>query len=78
MRIDDLEGKAALVTGSSTGIGAAVAIAFAKAGMKVAVHYNASRDSAEKVAGEVERAGAKSVLLAGDVSKAAVCAELVE
>jgi 3-oxoacyl-[acyl-carrier protein] reductase len=78
MRIDDLEGKTALVTGSSTGIGAAVAIAFAHAGMKVAVHYNASKDAAEQVAAEVEKAGAKSVLLAGDVSKSAVCAQLVD
>jgi 3-oxoacyl-[acyl-carrier protein] reductase len=78
MRIDDLEGKSALVTGSSTGIGAAVAIAFARAGMKVAVHYNASRAAAEKVAADVEREGSRSVLLAGDVGKPEACAQLVD
>ncbi|MBM3549030.1 MAG: SDR family oxidoreductase [Alphaproteobacteria bacterium] len=78
MRIADLEGKSALVTGSSTGIGAAVAIAFAQAGMKVAVHYNASKAVAEKVAAAVEKAGGKVALLSGDVRKADVCDGLVE
>jgi 3-oxoacyl-[acyl-carrier protein] reductase len=78
MRIVDLEGKSALVTGSSTGIGAAVAVAFGKAGMKVAVHYNSSKAPAEKVAAEVEAAGGKAILLAGDVRKAEVCGGLVE
>ncbi len=78
MRITDLEGKSALVTGSSTGIGAAVAVAFARAGMKVAVHYNASREPAEKVLAEVEAAGAKAILLSGDVRKSDACAGLVE
>ena len=78
MRIADLEGKSALVTGSSTGIGAAVAIAFARAGMKVAVHYNASREPAEKVLAEVEAAGAKAILLSDDVRKSAACTGLVE
>jgi 3-oxoacyl-[acyl-carrier protein] reductase len=78
MRVADLEGKSALVTGSSTGIGAAVAVAFAQAGMKVAVHYNASKAEAEKVAAAVDAAGGTAVLLAGDVRKADVCTALVE
>lgn len=78
MRIADLEGKSALVTGSSTGIGAAVAVAFAKAGMKVAVHYNSSKAPAEKVAAEVEAAGGKAILLSGDVRKTDACTDLVE
>ena len=78
MRIADLEGKSALVTGSSTGIGAAVAVAFAQAGMKVAVHYNASKAAAETVAAAVEAAGGKAILLAGDVRKADAAAGLVE
>ena len=43
----DLANKAVLVTGASTGIGAAAARAFAEAGARVAIHYNASRDAAE-------------------------------
>jgi len=78
MRIVDLEGKSALVTGSSTGIGAAVAIAFAEAGMKVAVHYNASKAEAEKVATSVEKASGKAAIFAGDLRKTDVCAGLVE
>jgi 3-oxoacyl-[acyl-carrier protein] reductase len=77
MRIADLEGKSALVTGSSTGIGAAVALAFAEAGMKVAVHYNSSKAEAEKVAASVEKAGGKLALLTGDVRRADICAGLV-
>src|SRR5258708_31647078 len=45
----DLKGKAVLITGASTGIGAAAARAFAREGSRVAVHSNSTRDSAEKV-----------------------------
>ncbi|MSP50658.1 MAG: SDR family oxidoreductase [Alphaproteobacteria bacterium] len=62
----DLSGKAALVTGSSTGIGAAVAAAYGRAGMNVAVHYNRSREAAEKVAENVRAGGGKAVVLGGD------------
>lgn len=47
IRLADLDGKRVLVTGGSTGIGAAVALGFAAQGAKVAVHYNESREAAE-------------------------------
>ena len=51
--MEDLKGKTALITGASTGIGAAVAIAFAARGMRVAVHYNSSADAANQVVAPV-------------------------
>jgi 3-oxoacyl-[acyl-carrier protein] reductase len=67
--ISDLEGKAVLITGASTGIGAAAARAFGRLGSRVAVHYNASRDAAEQVAADVRAAGAQTALIGGDVTR---------
>lgn len=78
VRLPDLEGKAVLVTGASTGIGAAVARAFAAQNMIVGVHYNASREQAEAVAADIRTNGGKAVLLQGDVSTAATCERIVE
>ncbi|HZI83877.1 MAG TPA: SDR family oxidoreductase [Casimicrobiaceae bacterium] len=66
----DLKGKIVLITGASTGIGAAAARAFGQEGAKVAVHYNASRDAAEKVAADVRSLGGEAVLAGGDVTRA--------
>lgn len=65
----DLKGKVVLITGASTGIGAAAARAFARLGSRVAVHYNASRAAAEGVAADVRAAGAEALLVAGDVTQ---------
>jgi 3-oxoacyl-[acyl-carrier protein] reductase len=75
--IPDLKGKAVLITGGSTGIGAAAALAFGKNGAKVAVNFNASVEEAEKVAASVEAAGGRAVLVRGDVTKPEVAAEVV-
>ena len=69
LKIPDLDGKAVLITGASTGIGAACAKAFALQGCKVGVHYNASAEAAETVAGEIEAAGGTAALIRGDFSK---------
>jgi 3-oxoacyl-[acyl-carrier protein] reductase len=76
--IEDLKGKVVLVTGSSTGIGAAAAVAFGSNGARVAVHYNKGKAEAEKVAGEIERRGGKAMLVQGDVTTSAVCKEIVD
>ena len=65
----DLMGKVVLITGASTGIGAAAARAFGHAGSRVVVHYNASREAADAVAADVRRAGAEAHLVGGDVTR---------
>jgi 3-oxoacyl-[acyl-carrier protein] reductase len=67
----DLNGKVVLITGASTGIGAAAALAFARHGSKLVIHYNASRKQAEAVAAEAKAAGAEAILVGGDVTKGA-------
>jgi 3-oxoacyl-[acyl-carrier protein] reductase len=67
----DLKNKVVLITGASTGIGAAAARAFAEQGSKVVVHYNASKDAADKVAREGKSAGGEALLVGGDVTKSA-------
>ena len=76
--IEDLKNKVVLITGSSTGIGAAAAIAFGQNGAKVAVHYNKSKTEAEKVAAQVEKAGGKALLVGGDVTDSAICKQIVD
>jgi 2-deoxy-D-gluconate 3-dehydrogenase len=71
-----LDGKIALVTGSSRGLGAAIAVALAEAGASVAIHGSTSAPTATKH--KLEAVGASSVALVGDVSDATVCAMLVE
>lgn len=62
-----LKGRAALVTGGDSGIGAAVAIAFAKEGADVAVTYYDSKEDADAVVKRIETLGAKAIALGGDV-----------
>ncbi len=66
LSIPDLAGRAYLVTGASTGIGAAVARALGRQGARVAVHYHASRDAAEAVAADVAAAGGEAFAVRGD------------
>jgi 3-oxoacyl-[acyl-carrier protein] reductase len=67
-----------LITGSSTGIGAAAAVAFGKLGARLAVHYNSSQGPAEEVLGRVKATGAQAILLKGDVLESAQCQRLVD
>ncbi len=64
----DLNNRVALVTGGSRGIGAAVAIALARAGAAVAVNYRERTDAANAVCGEIARTGQKALLVKADVS----------
>jgi 3-oxoacyl-[acyl-carrier protein] reductase len=75
--IDDLNGARILVTGASSGIGAAVASAFARHGASVALHYNTNREGADAVAAGIARAGGQSVIVAADLSRSAEAARVV-
>lgn len=74
----DLSGQAAIVTGSSTGIGRATAIMFAEAGADVAIHYGSNAAEAEETATAVRAKGRKAVLIAGDFSKPGEAARVVD
>jgi 3-oxoacyl-[acyl-carrier protein] reductase len=74
----DLAGKRVLVTGASTGIGAAAAKAFAHAGCRVAIHYHASRDAAEGVASAIRNDGGTAHLVSGDVRTSAATRRIVD
>ncbi len=67
--LDDLAGKRILVTGASTGIGAAAARAFAENGAVLALNYNASKAEAEAVAKAIRAAGGTCHLIQGDLTK---------
>lgn len=75
--MEDLKGRSALVTGASTGIGAAVAIAYAARGMRVAVHYNSSAAAAEQVVETIRAAGGEAFALQGDVRDSAAIRRVV-
>ena len=68
VRIPDLDGKAVLITGASTGIGAALARAFAAQGALVGLHYNASAAAAKALAAEIEAGQGRVRLIRSDVS----------
>jgi 3-oxoacyl-[acyl-carrier protein] reductase len=64
--IDDLKGKAVLITGASSGIGAALARAFAAQGSRLALHFNAHEQAAQALATEI---GGAPHLVRGDLTK---------
>ena len=72
-----LEGKRALITGGDSGIGKAVALAYAREGADVAISYLDEHDDAAEAAGFVEAAGRRAVLIPGDLSDPAHCREVV-
>ena len=64
-----LEGKVAVVTGASKGIGASIAKALAEEGASVIVNYSSSKRDAERVVAEISAHGGRAIAVQGDVSK---------
>jgi NAD(P)-dependent dehydrogenase (short-subunit alcohol dehydrogenase family) len=73
-----LEGRVALITGADSGIGRAVAIAYAREGADVAISYLSEDEDARDTARYVEEAGRRALLLPGDVSNPGHCRDIVE
>jgi len=73
-----LAGKRAIITGGDSGIGRAVAIAFAREGADLLVSYLCEHDDAKETARWVEHAGRKCVLVPGDIQDPAHCRRIVD
>ena len=73
-----LTDKVAVITGGDSGIGRAVAIAYAREGADVVISYLSEHEDAKDTAWYVEQTGRRAVLVSGDLSKAAHCREIVD
>jgi NAD(P)-dependent dehydrogenase (short-subunit alcohol dehydrogenase family) len=73
-----LSGKKAVITGADSGIGRAVAIAFAREGADVLIAYLSEHDDANETKRLVEDAGRKAVLMSGDIGDPARCRAVIE
>ncbi len=72
-----LQGKTAVITGGDSGIGRAVAIAYAREGADVVIAYLDEHDDARDTARLIQEAGQQAVLIAGDLTDAAHCREVI-
>jgi NAD(P)-dependent dehydrogenase (short-subunit alcohol dehydrogenase family) len=73
-----LAGKRALITGGDSGIGRAVALAFAREGADVAIAYLSEDEDARETAALVEKAGRRAVLIPGDLTRREHCQDVVD
>jgi len=73
-----MDGKVAIITGGSRGIGASVALALAKIGAKVAVNYARSATAAESIVEKIRQSGGEAIAIAADVSQAEAADRLVQ
>jgi 3-oxoacyl-[acyl-carrier protein] reductase len=75
--VPDLAGKTVLITGGSTGIGAAVARGFAEQGSRVGIGYHASGERAHALVSEIKAGGGEALAVKGDVADPKACAQIV-
>jgi NAD(P)-dependent dehydrogenase (short-subunit alcohol dehydrogenase family) len=73
-----LQGRKAIITGGDSGIGRAVAIAFAREGADILISYLNEDEDAKETAKYVEEAGQKAVLVAGDISSEEHCQQIID
>src|SRR5829696_4766370 len=73
-----LEGKKAIITGADSGIGRAVALAYAREGADVLISYLNEHEDAEETRRLVEDAGRQAVVVPGDISEAAHCRAIID
>lgn len=73
-----LEGKVALITGADSGIGRAVALAFAREGADILISYLNEDEDAEETARVVREAGRRAIVVPGDIQEEAHCIELAQ
>lgn len=78
MNSDELRGRVALVTGGSSGIGQATAIALARAGAWVGIHCHANRDGAQQTLDTVRSGGGDGIVLQGDLAQPAQAQRVVD
>src|SRR5688500_15853012 len=73
-----LRNKIAIITGGDSGIGKAVAIAFAKEGADIVIAYREDNEDARSTAARIESIGQQCFLIAGDISKPAHCKKIIQ
>ena len=73
-----LSGKAAIITGADSGIGRAVAIAFAREGADILISYLQEHDDAKQTQHWIEQAGRRAILMPGDVADETYCQSIID
>ena len=74
----ETQGKVAVITGSSRGVGRAVALRLARQGCRIVLNFRSSREEAESVLKELQKTDTPSLMIQADVSKESDCLALIQ